>query len=352
MSLLTTTIGAYPKPDYVTVPDWFKARKGPDSPEPTSGWAEAVEALGDEAEAIFARGTREAIDDQVSCGVDIPSDGEIRREDYIHYHCRHLNGIDFERLTEKDLRGGAYRARLPTVVGPVSVREHFLPHDWELAQSYTDRPVKITMPGPMTVTDTTADVYYDDPARLGADLALALNQEVLALASAGCKHIQIDEPLFARKPQAALDYGFENLERAFHGCPPHVFKTVHMCCGYPDRLDNPDYPKAPADSYLQIADAIEQSSVMAISLEDAHRNNDLTLLEHFPTTSVIFGVVAIAKTRLETVDEIRARLEQALEHIAPERLIAAPDCGLGLLGRKLAMSKLRNLCAAAHAVSR
>lgn len=124
-----------------------------------------------------------------------------------------------------------------------------------------------------------------------------------------------------------------------------------MCCGYPDRLDNPDYPKAPADSYLQIADAIEQSSVMAISLEDAHRNNDLTLLEHFPTTSVIFGVVAIAKTRLETVDEIRARLEQALEHIAPERLIAAPDCGLGLLGRELAMNKLRNLCTAAHAVS-
>ena len=350
MRLLATTIGAYPKPGYVTVPDWFGASEGPDSPEPTSGWAEAVDALGEQAEQIFARGTREAVEDQVNCGVDIPSDGEIRREDYIHYHCRHLNGIDFDRLTEKALRGGAYRARLPTIVGPVSAREHFLPHDWQLAQSFTDHPVKITMPGPMTITDTTADAFYDDPARLGADLAEALNQEVQALARAGCKHIQIDEPLFARKPQAALDYGFENLERAFHGCPAHVFKTVHMCCGYPDRLDNPNYPKAPRESYFQIADAIEQSSIMAISLEDAHRHNDLSLLERFQNTSVILGVVAVAKSRLETVEEIRVRLEQALEHIAPDRLIAAPDCGLGLLGRELALSKLSNLCEAAHTV--
>jgi 5-methyltetrahydropteroyltriglutamate--homocysteine methyltransferase len=163
-------------------------------------------------------------------------------------------------------------------------------------------------------------------------------------------HIQIDEPLFARKPEAALDYGFDNLERAFHGCPDHVRRTVHMCCGYPDRIDREDYPKADPDSYLRIADAIEQSSIDAVSFEDAHRHNDLSLLEKLPTTTVIFGIVAIARSRIETVDEIRERLLAALDHIDAGRLIAAPDCGLGILGRELAMAKLKNMSKAAHSL--
>jgi 5-methyltetrahydropteroyltriglutamate--homocysteine methyltransferase len=219
-----------------------------------------------------------------------------------------------------------------------------------VAQDCTDRPVKITMPGPMTITDTVADAHYDDPARLGRDLAATLNAEVFALAEAGCRHIQIDEPVFARQPENALAYGFENLERAFHGAPDGVVRTVHMCCGYPDSLDNADYPKAPQDSYGRIAAAIEDSSIMAVSIEDAHRHNDLALLEAFRTTSVILGVVAIAKSRVEPVEEIRARLDGALEHIDAGRLIAAPDCGLGLLGRELALAKLRNLGAAAHSI--
>jgi len=163
-------------------------------------------------------------------------------------------------------------------------------------------------------------------------------------------HIQIDEPLFARKPGAALDYGFENLERAFHGCPKSAQRTVHMCCGYPDKLDRDDYPKADPDAYLQIADAIEYSSIDAVSFEDAHRHNDLSLLERLPTTKVIFGVVAIAKSEVESVDYIRERLQRALNHIDTARLIAAPDCGLGLLGRELAMAKLKNMCTAAQSL--
>ncbi len=351
MALQTTAIGAYPKPDYVTVPDWFTDPEGPDRRNPTADWAEAVAALGEKAEEMFSRGTREAVTDQVEAGIDIPTDGEIRRENYIHYHCRHLDGIDFARLTEKELREGAYRAKLPTVTGAVSARDHFLSHDWKVAQSFTDKPVKITMPGPMTISDTIVDDYYDDPERLGQDLAQALNAEVLVLAEAGCRYIQIDEPVFARKLQAALDYGMENLERAFHRCPKSVERTVHMCCGYPDRLDNPDYPKAAPETYFQLADAIEQSSIMAVSLEDAHQPNDLGLLEQFETTTVILGVVAIAKSCVETVDEIRDRLAQALGHIDADRLIAAPDCGLGLLGRKRALAKLRNLATAAHTLA-
>jgi len=350
MALLTTCIGAYPKPAYVKLPDWFNIPAGPDTADPTKLWLKALESMGSDSENIIAQGVAEAISDQVNAGIDIPTDGEIIRENYIHYHCRHLQGFDFVNLTEKEVRGGTYTANLPTIVSPVSVRELFLTQDWQRAQACTDKPVKITMPGPMTISDTNSDCFYNNPARLGADIADALNREVIALSHAGCRHIQIDEPLFARKPEAALEYGFTNLERAFHGCPDHVTRTVHMCCGYPDRLDHPNYPKADPNAYLQIADAIEQSSINAISFEDAHRHNDLSLLERLPTSTVIFGAVAIAKSRVETVEEIRMRLQQALQHIDATRLIAAPDCGLGMLSRQQAVSKLSHLCLAAQSV--
>ena len=348
MALLTTTIGAYPKPDYVKITDWFKL--GMDTPDPTKNYALEITQLGKAAEDIFVRGTREAILDQVQAGIDLPTDGEIRRENYIHYHCRHLEGIDFEKLSERTVRGN-YTARLPTITSPIKYTHPFLPHDYKVAQSFTQQPVKMTMPGPMTIGDTIADDYYHDPRKRGRDIAEALNREILELAEAGCRYIQIDEPLFARKPDEVLDYGLDHIERCFFNCPDSVVRTVHMCCGYPDRLDNPNYPKAPRESYFKLADAIEDSTIQALSLEDAHRHNNLSLLDHFKTTIVILGVVAIAKRRLETIEEIVSRLKDALEHIDAERLIAAPDCGLGMLGKELALQKLSNLAAAAKAVS-
>jgi 5-methyltetrahydropteroyltriglutamate--homocysteine methyltransferase len=123
-----------------------------------------------------------------------------------------------------------------------------------------------------------------------------------------------------------------------------------MCCGYPDTLDSPDYAKAPKEAYFELAEAVDRSSVMAVSLEDAHRRNDLSLLERFASTTVILGVIAIAKSRVENTDEVRTHLAEALEHIDAKRLIAAPDCGLGLLGRELTLAKLRILCEAAHSM--
>jgi len=120
MGLLTTTIGAYPKPDYVKLPDWFDDL---DKSKPTQGWAEAMEAMGKDAERIIEKGTNEAVKDQVYAGIDIPTDGEIARENYIHYHCRYLKGVDFVNLTEKMLRTGNYSSFLPTVRGPVKPRK-------------------------------------------------------------------------------------------------------------------------------------------------------------------------------------------------------------------------------------
>lgn len=348
--ILTTCIGAYPKPDFVNLPDWFNLPAGPDTSEPTRHWANAMQQLGDDAESVLTRGAGEIIRDQIDAGIDIPTDGEVARENYIHYHCRHLAGFDFEHLTTREVRGGTYSAALPTIRAPVRAKENFLPADWRRAQNFCEQPVKITMPGPMTISDTNYDDYYHDPKRLGADLATALNMEILALANAGCRHIQIDEPVFARKTEAALAYGIENLERAFHGCPNHVTRTVHICCGYPDRLDRDDYPKADPDAYFRVADALEESSVQWLSLEDAHRHNDLSLLERFKTTTIIFGVVAVAKSRIEEIDKIRERLRAALSHIDKARLVAAPDCGLGLLSRTQAQEKVRNLCSAAKSI--
>ncbi len=349
MPLTTTTIGAYPKPKSVKIPDWFDPG-AMDSSTTTRDYVAAIEKLGAEAEQIIADGVRQVIADQVACGIDIPTDGEVKRENYVHYHCRHLSGFDFDNLTHRVLRGGAYETDLPTVRGRVAAEAPFLPDDWKLAQSFTDRPVKMTLPGPMTITDTAADEFYGDAKALGRDLAEALNQEVLALAKAGCRYIQIDEPLFARKPKEALDYGLEHIERCWQGVPAGVTKVMHMCCGYPNHLDQEDYAKADPKAYFDLAGAVDESVVDAVSIEDAHRHNDLSLLDLFRNTRVIFGVIAIARSRVETVEEVRERLQAALEHLPAERLVAAPDCGLGHLGRELAMQKLKVLSAAAKSL--
>jgi 5-methyltetrahydropteroyltriglutamate--homocysteine methyltransferase len=346
--MLTTTIGTYPKPAEVPIRDWFQCEDGTDTGEPTAGYAETVRRYGARLEAILDAATVAVVREQDALGIDIPTDGEIRRENYIHYHCRHLVGIDFATLTGKQMRGH-YQALLPTITGPVLASDQpFLVRDWKIAQSATKKPVKITVPGPLTIADSVADAFYEDARLRGAALADALNVEIRRLADAGCPVIQIDEPVLARQVENALAFGVEHLERCFHKVPRSSERVVHVCCGYPDALDAEDYPKAPNEAYFQLADALEEVAVDAVSIEDAHRPNDLALLERFARTRVILGVIAIAKSRVEEVDEVRDRLRAALDHIDPRRLLAAPDCGLGLLGRDLAQQKLKVLAEAAH----
>ncbi len=350
MALLTTTIGAFPKPAYVPISDWFTAAGGTDTDQPTKRYTAEMSQAAGGAEALFRKAVREVIADQFAAGIDIPTDGEVRRENYIHYHCRHLMGIDFAVITERKMRGH-YVAQVPTITGPVRAGASFLAAEWVLAQKDSKQPVKVTLPGPMTIANSVADAHYGNAERLDRDLATALNTEVRALATAGCRHIQIDEPLFARQPERALRYGIGNLERCFDGVDETVTRTMHMCCGYPSGLDLPNYPKAPMDSYSELAEAIDQTCIDAVSLEDAHRYNDLkTLLVRFRNTIVIFGSIAIANSEIEPVQQIAGRLRTALTHIEAERLWVAPDCGLGLLGRERAMAKLRNMCEAARQV--
>ena len=343
MPLMTTCIGSYPKPPYVPRMAWMH-----DDVE--VGEVEVGTLTPEKRRAAFDRATREVVAEQAAIGIDIPTDGEMRRANYIHYHCSHLAGFEPDTLTECTMRNGAWTAEVPTFTGRVAARGPFLVRDWEVAQAATDRPVKITVPGPLTIAASTANVANPDRRTWCADLADALNVEIRRLAEAGCRHIQVDEPLFARLPDEALDFGIENLERCFHGVPDGVTRTMHMCCGYPDKLDETDYVKADSEVYRRLARAVEASIVDAVSIEDAHRHNDLSLLSVFANTTIILGVVEIASSRVETVDEIVARLRAALDHIDADRLMAAPDCGLIMLGSELTRAKLGRLVEAARAV--
>jgi len=340
--MITTVIGAYPKPACVLISDWFSADGGTDTANPTAHYDEAIHKMGENAEKIFLKATREIIKDQIECGIDIVTDGEVRRENYIHYHCRHIEGIDFSKLTKKTARNGNYECLLPTIVSKIEAKDPFLVNEWLSAQKLSSKPVKITLPGPMTITDTIANDYYTSNNLLGNDLAKALNVEIKRLVSAGCHYIQVDEPLFARKPNEAIEYGIKNLESCFDGVEDSdVEKITHICCGYPDKLDAVDYPKASISSYHQIANLLDKSIIDTVSIEDAHRYNDLTLLENFKQTKIIIGLIKIASSIEETNIEIQKRVKAALNHIDINRLIAAPDCGLGHLPRSLAKKKLK-----------
>ncbi|SVA34194.1 uncharacterized protein METZ01_LOCUS87048, partial [marine metagenome] len=247
-------------------------------------------------------------------------------------------------LTKKVARTGNYECYLPTITNKVEAKDSFLVNEWLATQKLSSKPVKATLPGPMTITDTVANDYYTSDNQLGNDLAIAINVEIKRLVEAGCKYIQVDEPLFARKPQEAIDYGISNLEKCFNGLEAgDAEKITHICCGYPDKLDAVDYPKAPLSSYQRIAKLLDDSIVDTISIEDAHRYNDLSLLESYKKTKIILGLIKIASSVEETIDEIRIRIEKALNHIDVNRLIAAPDCGLGHLPRNLARKKLKTM---------
>lgn len=336
MPLRTTTIGAFPKPAYLSTRGWFN-----DAETPLEPAADRVEELD--------RATTEVVRAQTELGIDVPTDGEIRRENYVHYHLRHLDGIDFDHLTRRTVRNGAWTADLPTVVGAIRAREHFLPRDWSVAQAATDRPVKMTVPGPLTIMDTTADGHYGDERAWGFDVARALNAEVLALIEAGCRVVQVDEPVFARYPERALGLGFNLLEEVLAGVPTSVERVLHVCCGYPDRLDSTTYEKADPGVYLRLAPAIEEASIDTVSLEDAHRRNAQELFEALGSTRVILGVVDVASSRVETAAEILERAAEVAAAVGEDRLTLGPDCGLALLPIELATAKLTAMVNAARA---
>jgi len=348
----TTVVGSFPKPEYLNIPDWFKTGTSFGADKATHAYTEMLANQSmEEKESLendMMRATKEVVDIQTDCGIDVVTDGEVRRENYIHYLCRFIDGIDFDNLTDTSCRNGAYNTQLPTVRRKVSWRGPLdVVGEWQKAQVVSDVPVKYTLPGPMTIIGTLCNKFYESEQELAVDLAEIVNFHARALAKAGCTSIQVDEPVFARQPQKALDWGIPLLEKCFEGVDKNCEKVMHMCCGYPGYLDQQDYPKADPSAYFQLAEALDSSCIDAVSIEDAHRHNDLSLLDAFKQTTVILGVVTVASSHIESAEDIEKRLTEAMQHIDEERLVVAPDCGLALLPMPILKDKLTNMCIAA-----
>lgn len=340
----TTVIGSFPKPEYLKIPDWFNLGTTSTTSNIENNY---FNNLPKDHNNNILRAIKEIISFKDSIGIDIIVDGEARRSNYIHYHCRHLNGISFDKLTSKTARNNSYTFDAPTIISKISPNKHFLLDEWKYNSSLTDKPIKVTIPGPMTIVDTVANLYYDNDEEMYDDIIEALNYEILHLANNGCKYIQIDEPVFARYPDNAVKFGIKNLERCFLNVPNDVTKIVHMCCGYPDKLDDIDYPKADNNLYIKLLELLDNTIIDQVSLEDAHRFNDLSvLLPKAKRITVILGVIGIARSRIETVEEIENRIYEALKYISHQQLVIAPDCGLGLLPIDICKKKLINMTSA------
>eukprot|EP01064_Diplonema_japonicum_P004061 TRINITY_DN1267_c2_g1_i1.p1 TRINITY_DN1267_c2_g1~~TRINITY_DN1267_c2_g1_i1.p1 ORF type:complete len:391 (+),score=98.62 TRINITY_DN1267_c2_g1_i1:68-1174(+) len=353
----TTMIGSYPKPGYLKIPDWRNTDVSVFVKEFTKYTREKTKM--EEVEEM--RGVRDVMKQQVEAGVDYPTDGEVRRGDYISYHCCHLNGVDCEDLEEMSCRGGAYSYHAPVVRSKIQPREHFLAAEAVLAKMLVGEEaasgLKVTLPGPTTIRDTILNKFYQNDEEYLKDLAAAINSEVLHLAGSGVEHIQIDEPVFARNPSFAVQTGLKYLNACFDSVKenfPHVTTHVHICCGYPSSLDNEkEYKRADPQAYFDLLEVMDGPSNLYdyICLEDAHRPNETGLFSLFRNKGLVLGTIAIASTKIEVPEEIAARVAAVYEALPTKKLMVSPDCGMMMLPSEIAERKMKNMCAAVAIVN-
>jgi len=335
-------VGSYPRPFYLGIPSWFDTKDQPSyKTSMYDKYIQTTEAA--ERERRLQIAISEVIKDQELMGCDILTDGEVRlRENYIHYHCRHLDGFDFENLKWKVSRGNN-EFPAPNVVGKVTSKESFLAEDWREAQKHTKLPVKVTLVGPMTIADTVANTFYPTIESLCEDLSVALNAEIIRLCESGVKYIQIDEPLFARKVKEAHEFGFRTLEQTLAGVEKYdVHITVHICCGYSDVNDEVDFRKAEHNSYLQLADGLEKiGNINCVSLEDARERIPDELFKKLKRLQLILGVQESCSSKIRNADSIETRVMEIIELGFPaERLMLSPDCGMAMQTRSVCAKKM------------
>ena len=280
---------------------------------------------------------RLAVYDQESAGVRIISDGEQRRKSYLTYVTSQLGGFDYETLAEKWIRNGRRLAQVGRCTGPVEWPGPIVTEDLRFLLTQTTSPVKVTLPGPMTVTDSTFDAYYGDERAFAMAVADALNREAKALDALGPAVIQFDEPVFSRYPEKVAEWGIEALNRCAQGL--YAQTAVHVCYSYA----MPGVPRSIKPSYPQILVELERSQIDQLALEFEAPQLDPALLELCPSKIIIFGCIDNANPKVEDSQQIAQRLLAAAEHHDPEKLQAAPDCGLVPLTQADARAKLSAL---------
>jgi len=329
---ITTVVGSMPKPPWLYRPVPLDT-KGFDHHGTGSDWL----LEGDQLHNAQDDAVRLAIYDQESAGVRIISDGEQRRKTYLTSVTSRLGGFDYETLAEKWIRDGRRLAQVGRCTGPVEWRGPIVVDDLRFLLTNTTSPVKVTLPGPMTVTDSTFDDYYGDERTFALAVADAINQEAKALDALGPAVIQFDEPVFSRYPDKVAEWGIEALDLCAAGLRAQT--AVHVCYSY--TIPGVERPIRP--SYPQILAELERSQIDQLALEFHAPQLDPELLELCPSKTVLFGCVDNAKPEVENAEVIAQRLLAAAEHHDPEKLQAAPDCGLVLLSQATARAKLSAL---------
>jgi 5-methyltetrahydropteroyltriglutamate--homocysteine methyltransferase len=291
---------------------------------------------------------------QERAGLDILTDGEQRRRHYIWGFLQGLTGIDTTVLAERRSRGGRYAKATPVarIVDEVTWPGPVLVEALRFVKANTDRPVKVTLPGPMTAADSVADVHRGradaDPAMMFADL---LNREARALAAAGADVIQLDEPCFNVYIDQVADWGIAAVERAFEGVTAK--RALHVCYGYGiEAVKAWKASNRKWDHYFTTLPLIARSSVAQVSIETAAPDVDVACIEALRGKEVMLGVVSVSTDEIETPEAVARRLRHALAHSDPDHLIACTDCGMVPLDRRTAEGKLSALAAGARLVNR
>ena len=334
-ALLTTVVGSYPQPGWLVdrerlgerLPPRVRARELWRVPEPF------LEEAQDDA-------TRLAVQDLERAGVDVITDGEMRRESYSNRFATALEGVDLDEPGVALDRTG-HENPVPRVVGPIRRTRPVEVRDVELLRSLTDRRIKITVPGPFTMTQQAQNDFYADERSLALAYAEAVNEELRDLEAAGADVVQIDEPYLQARPEKAREYALEAIDRALDGIEGET--VLHTCFGYAhvveDRLTG--YP------FLR---ELNGCAATHLSLEAAQPSLDPEVLRELPDKVIVLGVLDLGSSEAETPEVVSDRIRRALAVVPPERLVVAPDCGMKYLSRELAFRKLEAMVAGARVV--
>jgi 5-methyltetrahydropteroyltriglutamate--homocysteine methyltransferase len=323
--LPTTVVGSYPQPDWLIDRDMLMTH-GPPRVRMREIWRVAEPFL----EAAQDDATRLAIADMERAGLDIVSDGEIRRESYFNRFATALSGIDIDRPGLVKSRNGK-ETQVPRVIGKIKRLRPVEKRDAEFLRRNTSRAIKITLPGPFTMTQLAKDEFYGDDRALAMAYADAVNAEARDLKAAGADFIQLDEPYLQAHPDKARAYGVEAIDRALAGIPGPTI--VHMCFGYA-------YVMKDKPSGYSFLPELDRCCAAQLSIEAAQPRLDLSVLAALPSKTMMVGVLDLGDQTVETPAAIAARLGEALRHVPPERLVVAPDCGMKYLPRDVAFAKL------------
>jgi 5-methyltetrahydropteroyltriglutamate--homocysteine methyltransferase len=322
----TTLVGSYPQPDWLIdrkklagrFPPRVRARELWRVPEPFLAEAQ------DDA-------TRLAIRAQEEAGLDIVTDGEIRRESYSNRFATALEGVDIDKPGSALDRSG-HPNPVPRVVGKIRRRHPVEVQDLKFLRAHTDHRIKITVPGPFTMSQQAQNDFYKSEEDAAMDYAAAVNEEIRDLFAAGADVVQIDEPYMQARPEKARQYGLKALNRALEGVKGAT--AVHICFGYAAVI----HARPSGYSFLS---ELSGCSCNQISIETAQSNLDCSVLKSLPGKKIILGVIDLNDMTIETPEIVAARIRRALPYVRAEDVIVAPDCGMKYLPRDVAFGKMR-----------